>query len=192
MINAANNLEVEASTAGRKTSIDKTTGQVTIADGTQGTGKVFASDANGGGSWQAPAAQNSEVMVSAKLTVNQVLPPGVTKVNLNSELFDKNNHYDLTTDQLLAPSSGYYSVNVGFSRSGTAQNSISGFLYVNNAPSSEGNLWDQFVGAGNGYTVSASRLIYLNAGDLLDFRLAPNFVADGVREAFFQVSKVSN
>ena len=192
MINAANNLEVEASTAGRKTSIDKTTGQVTIADGTQGTGKVFASDANGGGSWQAPAAQNSEVMVSAKLTVNQVLPPGVTKVNLNSELFDKNNHYDLTTDQLLAPSSGYYSVNVGFSRSGLAVNSVSGFLYVNNAPSSEGNLWDAAIGAGNGYTVSATRLIYLNAGDLLDFRLRPNFAVDGALIAFFQISKVSN
>jgi hypothetical protein len=36
-IDPANNLEVEASTVGRKTSINKTTGQVTIADGTQGT-----------------------------------------------------------------------------------------------------------------------------------------------------------
>ncbi|MCF0054853.1 hypothetical protein [Dyadobacter sp. CY356] len=51
-INAANNLEVEASTAGRKTSIDKTTGQVTIADGTQGLNKVYTSDANGAASWQ--------------------------------------------------------------------------------------------------------------------------------------------
>lgn len=46
-----NNLEVE-STGGQKTFIHKTTGQVTIADGTQGTGKVFTSDAVGGGSWQ--------------------------------------------------------------------------------------------------------------------------------------------
>ena len=46
------NLEVEASTAGRKMKVDKTTGQVSIADGTQGAGKVFTSDANGGGSWQ--------------------------------------------------------------------------------------------------------------------------------------------
>jgi hypothetical protein len=52
-IDPNNNLEVEASTPGRKTAINKTTGQVTIADGTQGNGKVFTSDANGGGSWQA-------------------------------------------------------------------------------------------------------------------------------------------
>ena len=52
-IDPNNNLEVEASTPGRKTAIHKTTGQVTITDGTQGAGKVFTSDANGNGSWQA-------------------------------------------------------------------------------------------------------------------------------------------
>ncbi|WP_342085935.1 hypothetical protein [Dyadobacter sp. OTU695] len=50
------NLEVEASTPGRKTKIDKTTGQVTITDGTEGAGKVLTSDAAGGASWQSPAA----------------------------------------------------------------------------------------------------------------------------------------
>lgn len=48
------NLEVEASTPGRKTKIDKTTGQVTITDGTEGAGKVLTSDAAGGASWQNP------------------------------------------------------------------------------------------------------------------------------------------
>jgi hypothetical protein len=48
------NLEVEASTPGRKTKIDKTTGQVTITDGTEGAGKVLTSDAVGGTSWQYP------------------------------------------------------------------------------------------------------------------------------------------
>lgn len=52
VINAANNLEVEASTTGRKTSVDKVTGQVTIKDGTEGMGKVLTSDASGGASWQ--------------------------------------------------------------------------------------------------------------------------------------------
>ncbi|WP_254411168.1 hypothetical protein [Dyadobacter diqingensis] len=51
-INAASNLEVEASTTGRKTSIDKTTGQVTIKDGTEGNKKILTSDANGASSWQ--------------------------------------------------------------------------------------------------------------------------------------------
>lgn len=48
------NLEVEAATPGRKTKIDKTTGQVTITDGTEGAGKVLTSDATGGTSWQNP------------------------------------------------------------------------------------------------------------------------------------------
>jgi hypothetical protein len=51
-IDPANNLEVEASTAGRKTSINKTTGQVTIKDGTEGDGRILTSDANGGASWK--------------------------------------------------------------------------------------------------------------------------------------------
>jgi len=52
-IDPANNLEVEASTAGNKVSVNKTTGKVTIADGTQGPGKVLTSDANGIASWMA-------------------------------------------------------------------------------------------------------------------------------------------
>lgn len=51
-INAANNLEVEASTAGNKVSIDKTIGKVTIADGSQGAAKVLTSDVNGVATWQ--------------------------------------------------------------------------------------------------------------------------------------------
>lgn len=47
---------MEASTPGRKTKIDKTTGQVTITDGTEGAGKVLTSDATGGTSWQNPLA----------------------------------------------------------------------------------------------------------------------------------------
>ncbi|WP_254411174.1 hypothetical protein [Dyadobacter diqingensis] len=53
-INPANNLEVEAATTGRKTSVNKTTGQVTIADGTEGNGRMLTSDAVGGASWKEP------------------------------------------------------------------------------------------------------------------------------------------
>ncbi|CAG5000546.1 hypothetical protein DYBT9275_02485 [Dyadobacter sp. CECT 9275] len=51
-IEAASNLEVEASTAGRKVKVDKTTGQLTIKDGTEGSNKVLFSDAVGGSSWK--------------------------------------------------------------------------------------------------------------------------------------------
>lgn len=53
-IEPASNLEVEAATAGRKVKVDKTTGQLTIKDGTEGSGKVLTSDAVGGASWQTP------------------------------------------------------------------------------------------------------------------------------------------
>lgn len=54
-IEPASNLEVEAATAGRKVKVDKTTGQLTIKDGTEGTDKILTSDAVGGASWKTPA-----------------------------------------------------------------------------------------------------------------------------------------
>jgi hypothetical protein len=53
-IEAASNLEVEASTAARKVKVDKNTGQLTIKDGTEGEGRILTSDAAGGTSWRAP------------------------------------------------------------------------------------------------------------------------------------------
>lgn len=50
----SSNLEVEAGN-GNKTIVNKTTGQVTIQDGTQGAGKLLMSDANGNSSWQSLA-----------------------------------------------------------------------------------------------------------------------------------------
>lgn len=51
-IDLNNNLEVQGSTAGRKFSVHKDNGQVTIADGTQGAGRVFTSNAVGTGRWE--------------------------------------------------------------------------------------------------------------------------------------------
>lgn len=62
------NLEVEASTPGRKMKVDKTTGQLSITDGTEGAGKVLTSDAVGGTNWQYPL---SGAMVNGTLG-NQV------------------------------------------------------------------------------------------------------------------------
>lgn len=60
-IDLNNNLEVQASTAGRKISIHKSTGQVTIADGTQGNKKILTSDVNGGASWQTRKITSSNI-----------------------------------------------------------------------------------------------------------------------------------
>ncbi|MBO9611355.1 MAG: hypothetical protein J7619_01600 [Dyadobacter sp.] len=53
-IEPASNLEVEAATTGRKVKVDKTTGQLTIKDGTEGADKILTSDAVGGASWKTP------------------------------------------------------------------------------------------------------------------------------------------
>jgi len=61
VIDPANNLEVEASTTGRKVAVDKTTGKVTIADGTQGNKRILTSDANGVASWQVRKITSSNI-----------------------------------------------------------------------------------------------------------------------------------
>ncbi|TLV02227.1 hypothetical protein [Dyadobacter luticola] len=51
VIESNSNLEVEASTTGRKFKVDKATGKITIADGTQTNFSVLTSDADGKASW---------------------------------------------------------------------------------------------------------------------------------------------
>lgn len=50
-IDPNSNLEVEGSMSGRKLKVDKTTGQLTIADGTQAANAVLVSDADGNAKW---------------------------------------------------------------------------------------------------------------------------------------------
>ncbi|GLU56211.1 hypothetical protein [Dyadobacter frigoris] len=76
-INTANNLEVESSTAGNKVIIDKTTGKVTIADGSQGAAKVLTSDANGVATWQSKKTTSSNIF-SQTSGVGLYLPVSTT------------------------------------------------------------------------------------------------------------------
>ncbi|WP_019941308.1 hypothetical protein [Dyadobacter beijingensis] len=50
-IDPSNNLEVESTDPAKRVSINKNTGKVTIADGSQGNGFVLTSDANGVATW---------------------------------------------------------------------------------------------------------------------------------------------
>ncbi|WP_229216527.1 hypothetical protein [Dyadobacter sp. 3J3] len=52
VINPANNLEVESTDPAKKVSVDKTTGKITIADGSQGAERILTSDANGTATWK--------------------------------------------------------------------------------------------------------------------------------------------
>ena len=103
-INAANNLEVEASTAGRKTSIDKVTGQVTIADGTQKAGRVFTSDGIGAGSWK------SGLLFAGYATSQSVEQDDAgTVINIIPE-FDPESAWNSTTKEYAVPEAGYYTI----------------------------------------------------------------------------------
>ena len=78
VINAANNLEVESADPTKKVSVDKTTGKVTIADGSQGAAKVLTSDANGVATWQPMKSTsiNSFIQTSATGIVIPIAPGG--------------------------------------------------------------------------------------------------------------------
>lgn len=54
MISPSAVFEIE-SRSGNKIKVDKTTGKLTLADGTQGAGKILGSDANGLASWKTPS-----------------------------------------------------------------------------------------------------------------------------------------
>jgi len=175
-INTANNLEVEASTAGRKTSIDKTTGQVTIKDGTEGAGKLLTSDANGGASWQPVGAQDSPVLFNVTNTANQVIAAStIAYVDFNLKGYDKGSNFDLTTNTLTIPASGtgVYQFNCIFS---TLNQAIVQGVYVQ--LEINGTAVNSFgignCAPGSGIGGSGATIVALNAGDVVKVKLIPS------------------
>lgn len=170
-IDPANNLEVEASTAGRKTSVDKVTGQVTIKDGTEGVNKILTSDVNGGASWQMPGVQTTPVQVKSISDADQVLNNNATTiVNYQTTVFDVG--VNKTGNSVVIPSTGLYDMNsfAQWAASGAEANRGWGhYLYVN------GNFYEAFGGGlvVNGIVqASTGRIIArLNTGDVLTVRM---------------------
>lgn len=121
-IDPNNNLEVEASTGGRKTSVHKVTGQVTIQDGTQGQGKVFTSDANGGGSWQ-----SATQFIFYGVTTNTSASPYVVASGLGGSSLGQRvpftptfgANYDAANKLYSIPADGYYRLTAGVRCVGT-------------------------------------------------------------------------
>lgn len=174
-INAANNLEVEASTAGNKVSVDKTTGKVTIADGSQGAAKILTSDANGIATWEAPAAQDAPVFLSVYKGTGADQPLGAggtfTKANFTVKSFDKNSNFDLTNDALTVPANGagYYQISGNYSCSPVTGQTfgIGLYMYVNGVI--------QRAVVSGGQNATGSFTVKLNAGDVLTFYFQTSF-----------------
>ncbi len=194
-IDPTSNLEVESSTTGNKVSIDKTTGKVTIADGSQGNAKVLTSDANGTATWQAITSQNSPVMISARQTAAQYLPANAnTQLNFTSVLFDKGANFNLSTDRFTAPSNGYYIISIATSNVANAvpngtvygQNTI---LYKNGSAYRTGTV--NKITGGEGQVSSFTSLVYANAGDYFTVYVYSNSVASQVTDSWFDTYKIS-
>ncbi|WP_421826531.1 hypothetical protein [Larkinella sp.] len=124
VIETQSNLEVEASTPNRKVKVDKTSGKLTIQDGTEGTGKVLTSDAVGGASWQEPATLNIPVTAfSGKLTTSYVIPAWTAHDQLDQRIpltpTIGGSGWNATTKRWVASTAGTYSVQVGLSCNST-------------------------------------------------------------------------
>ncbi|WP_254412661.1 hypothetical protein [Dyadobacter diqingensis] len=115
VIDATKSLEVEASTTGRKTSINKTTGQVTITDGTEGNGKVLTSDANGNASWQP-----SYTLILMANNPNTLQPTGYMWSPPIPYVSGDGSTYNATNGEFTAPSDGFYQYNYSLEILGTA------------------------------------------------------------------------
>lgn len=173
-INAANNLEVEASTTGRKTSIDKTTGQVTIKDGTEGAKKVLTSDANGGASWQNAACGSFEATGASQIVpINNLITDPYTVLIPNTETFDPLNAFNPATGEYVVPATGMYI----FKASGGdyitgvvtgSRNSTIAIISAQKGPLTYSVTAAQVYGGGSWNNVVSVN--YLTAGDVITFR----------------------
>ncbi|MCF2445023.1 hypothetical protein L0657_13735 [Dyadobacter sp. CY345] len=112
-IDPANNLEVESSTAGNKVSVNKTTGKVTIADGSQGNDKILTSNAAGVATWQAASDLKIQRTVftgyfTGSSTLTTPLPGNITRIPFTTA--NPSSDYDVSTRQYTIPSAGMYRV----------------------------------------------------------------------------------
>ena len=175
VINTANNLEVESIDPAKKVSIDKTTGKITIADGTQGASKILTSDVNGVATWEAPAAQDAPVFLSVYKGAGADQPLGAggtfTKANFTVKSFDKNSNFDLANDSFTVPANGagYYQISGNYSCSPVTGQTfgIGLYMYVNGAI--------QRAVVSGGQNATGSFTVKLNAGDVLTFYYQTSF-----------------
>lgn len=115
-IEANSNFEIEASTSGRKMKVDKTTGQITIADGTQEYARVLTSDANGNASWKKIGTESLTPFPSALLSgaKSEILESGVTQIIRFPNLVIAKTAWIVDQNGLKVLAEGDYFVEVAF------------------------------------------------------------------------------
>lgn len=209
-ISATSNLEVEAAN-GNKTIVNKTTGQMTVQDGTQGAGKVFTSDADGAASWVAPvvpAAANTYPFAAGLSTTRQQFtssagPTSFSELKSDGENFDPTNAFVPTTGRFTAPTAGYYL----FSGSAQFDNTLvagqPGFMAVAMTLTKNTGLAGslrlaQYVASPGGSTINSgglSTIVYMNAGDYVSLTTAATVTAGTIYQVIslsFYGYKIAN
>ncbi|GLU56215.1 hypothetical protein [Dyadobacter frigoris] len=193
-INAANNLEVEASTAGRKTSVDKVTGQVTIKDGTEGTGKILTSDATGGASWQ--AATNHTIWIGQMTTTYPLTYFDGTFNSLKDRipLIPRSGAapgWDPVNKQYIIQEDGYYRIFIGATSQGTLPSGTATSLSLYLFPFYALNLFENFD-LSDTPRLSLSWEGFLTAGSPVDVFLVSAGVPQNayVFNAFMSIDKL--
>lgn len=111
------------------------------------------------------------------LGVNQSIPDQTwTVVNLNTELFDGNNEFDINTHRFTAGASGYYFVSVA-----SSYDAIQAGKVVHAAVRANGNDWKILMNLTTGLQFaqvpSISGVIYLAAGDYIESMVWHNYGA---------------
>lgn len=177
-INAANNLEVEAS-GGSKVSVDKTTGKVTIADGSQGAAKILTSDANGVATWQ--SANNARIPLTVWIGQQSGSYTVPVFINVHDALQDRVPlvpdagalaGYDPATKRYTIQESGYYRIHAGAYLAGTTSSTTVRFAIALNGQL--GPLNDYAGISTNSPTLSVFWEGYLAAGEVYSI-LVENF-----------------
>lgn len=106
-IDPSNSLEVESLTPGNKISINKMTGKLKIADGSQAENRVLTSDANGVATWKSPT--NLVVLARNQDTLQPAGPfytPNVPFVSGDASTWNS------ATGEFTASTNGFYQYNL--------------------------------------------------------------------------------
>jgi hypothetical protein len=171
VIDLANNLEVESSTAGNKVSVNKTTGKVMIADGTQASGNVFTSDANGVGSW----VPNIETAAIANSTISTFIPGGsFAVVQFQNVSLNRGGNFNLFNGVFTAPSAGIYLVTASITFPAIGANSQLNVYVAKNNALAQALYQNGSAFANTAFLGSGSAMIFLNPGDVIDIRANSN------------------
>lgn len=123
-IDGSANLEVEASTSGRKVLVNKTTGKVTIKDGTEGAAKVLTSDAGGNAEWKDIPIRDQKVEYAFRArndapvdvqtgTATYIYAGYDVKPETAGNRFNTGDRFNFTNGVFTALKKGYYLFNAG-------------------------------------------------------------------------------